>query len=45
MLPFGATVVAWRLARAMSQENLARAAGIPRPNLSAIERGEREVTL
>lgn len=45
MLPFGATVVAWRLARAMSQESLARAAGIPRPNLSAIERGDREVTL
>jgi transcriptional regulator with XRE-family HTH domain len=45
MLPFGPTVVAWRLARGMSQESLARAAGVPRPNLSAIERGDREVTL
>ncbi len=37
--------MAWRLARGMTQEALARAAGVPRPNLSAIERGDREVTL
>jgi transcriptional regulator with XRE-family HTH domain len=45
MQPFGETVLAWRLARGMTQADLARAARVPRPNLSAIERGEREVTL
>lgn len=45
MLPFGETVLAWRLARGLTQAQLAEAAGIQRPNLSAIERGEREVTL
>jgi len=29
----------------MTQDELGRAAGVPRPNLSAIERGDREVTL
>jgi transcriptional regulator with XRE-family HTH domain len=43
--PFGETVLAWRLARRMTQAGLAQAARIPRPNLSAIERGDREVTL
>jgi len=38
-------VLAWRLARGMTQAHLAHAARIPRPNLSAIERGDREVTL
>ncbi len=45
MHPFGETVLAWRLSRGMSQADLARAARVPRPNLSAIERGDREVTL
>ena len=45
MLPFGETVLSWRLARGMSQADLARAAGLSRPNLSAVERGHREVTL
>jgi transcriptional regulator with XRE-family HTH domain len=45
MAPFGETVLAWRLARGMTQAQLAQAAGVPRPNLSAIERGDREVTL
>ena len=45
MYPFGETVLAWRLARGMTQAELARASRLPRPNLSAIERGEREVTL
>jgi transcriptional regulator with XRE-family HTH domain len=45
MHPFGETVLAWRLARGMTQSELARTARIPRPNLSAIERGDREVTL
>jgi len=45
MLPFGETVLVWRLARGMSQVELARAANMSRPNLSAVERGDREVTL
>ena len=45
VLPFGETVLAWRLARGMSQAELASAARMSRPNLSAVERGDREVTL
>jgi transcriptional regulator with XRE-family HTH domain len=45
MRPFGETVLAWRLTRGLTQAQLASAADIPRPNLSAIERGNREVTL
>lgn len=45
MRPFGETVLIWRLTRGMTQAQLANAAGVPRPNLSAIERGDREVTL
>jgi transcriptional regulator with XRE-family HTH domain len=45
MQPFGETILAWRLSRGMTQADLANAARIHRPNLSAIERGEREVTL
>lgn len=45
MLPFGETVLVWRLARGMSQAELASAARMSRPNLSAVERGDREVTL
>lgn len=44
-LPFGQTIVLWRAHLRLTQEALARKAGIPRPNLSAIERGRREVTL
>lgn len=43
--PFAETVLAWRLERRLTQAELARRAGLPRSNLSAIERGEREVTL
>jgi transcriptional regulator with XRE-family HTH domain len=45
MGPFGETVLAWRLDRGLTQAQLAQAARLPRPNLSAIERGDREVTL
>lgn len=45
MMPFGETVLTWRLARGLTQDALAQAARIPRPNLSAIERGDRDVTL
>jgi transcriptional regulator with XRE-family HTH domain len=43
--PFGQTVLLWRLRRGLTQEELARRAGVPRPNLSAIERGQRDVSL
>ena len=45
MTPFGETVLLWRLKRGLTQEELARRARVPRPNLSAIERGRREVSL
>ena len=45
MIPFGETILMWRLYRGYTQETLARAAHIPRPNLSSIERGGREVSL
>ncbi len=45
MAPFGETVLAWRLARGLRQADLASMAKVSRPNLSAIERGDREVTL
>jgi len=45
MVPFGEAVLLWRLKRGLTQEELARRAGVPRPNLSAIERGQREVSL
>lgn len=45
MAPFGETVLLWRLKRGLTQKELARRAGVPRPNLSAIERGQREVSL
>lgn len=45
MLAFGQAVLLWRAHRGLTQEALARRAGIPRPNLSAIERGRREVSL
>lgn len=35
----------WRLARGLTQAELARRTRIARPNLSAIERGRREVSL
>jgi len=45
MLPFGSTVLLWRLERSWTQAELAKRARVPRPNLSAIERGAREVSL
>lgn len=35
----------WRAAKGLSQVELARKAGIPRPNLSAIEKNRRDLTL
>jgi transcriptional regulator with XRE-family HTH domain len=45
MLPFGPTVRRWRLERGLSQDELARRAGLPRPNLSNMERGTGDVSL
>ena len=45
MLPFGDTILIWRLERGFTQSALARKAHIPRPNLSAIETGRHEVSL
>lgn len=43
--PFVKTLILWRIERGLSQADLARRAEIPRPNLSAIERGRRDLTL
>lgn len=45
LVPFGQTLRLWRQARGLTQEQLARRANVPRPNVSAMERGKREVTL
>lgn len=45
MVTFGENIYLWRLFRGLSQDDLAKKADIPRPNLSAIESGKREVTL
>lgn len=45
MIAFGDNVFLWRLHRSLSQERLAALANVPRPNLSDIERGKRDVTL
>jgi transcriptional regulator with XRE-family HTH domain len=44
-IPFGDAVRLWRGHRGLTQEALARRARVPRPNLSAIERGRRDVSL
>ena len=44
-LPFGQAVMLWRRQGGLTQQALARRAGIPQPNLSAIERGGRAVSL
>ena len=45
MRPFNQTLLLWRRHRGLTQDALARRAGIARPNLSTIEQGRREVTL
>lgn len=45
MITFGENVLLWRLHRSLSQERLAKLANIPRPNLSDIEKGKRDVRL
>lgn len=45
MLSIGKTVYLWRSERGLTQDQLARATGIPRPNLSNLERGKQELSL
>jgi len=45
MSPFNQTLLLWRWYRGFTQDTLAQRAGLARPSLSAIERGQREVTL
>lgn len=45
MLPFGQALRLWRTYRRLTQAQVAQVAHIPRPNLCAIERGRREVSL
>lgn len=45
MVNFGENVYLWRIFRGLTQGELAKKSGIPRPNLSAIESGKREVSL
>ena len=45
MIAFGENILLWRLHRSLSQEQLAALSNIPRPNLSDIEKGKRDVTL
>lgn len=45
MVAFAENVYLWRIFRGLSQQELAERSGIPRPNISAIESGKREVSL
>ena len=45
MITFGDNILLWRLHRSLSQERLAALSDLPRPNLSDIEKGKRDVTL
>src|SRR3989338_4410176 len=44
-LPFNHNLLLWRLARGLTQVQLAGRAGVPQPNLSDIERGAQDVSL
>lgn len=45
MIAFGENIYLWRISKNLTQKQLAEKSGIPRPNLSAIENGKREVSL
>lgn len=45
MIPLSRSLYLWRTERRLTQDELARKAGVSRPNLSAMERGRREVSL
>lgn len=44
-VPFSENLLLWRSSRKLTQAQLARRSGIPQPNLSAIERGARDISL
>ncbi|MCB1215585.1 MAG: helix-turn-helix transcriptional regulator [Deltaproteobacteria bacterium] len=45
MKPIGSQIRAWRNFRCLSQEELAKMTGLPRPNLSALEQSRHDCTL
>jgi transcriptional regulator with XRE-family HTH domain len=45
MITCGENILLWRLHRSLSQEQLARLSNLPRPNVSDIEKGKRDITL
>lgn len=45
MLGFGESLYLWRVERGLTQAALARRAGLPRPTMSALERGRLDPTL
>lgn len=45
MLEIGQNIYSARLRRAMTQSALAEATGIPQPNLSKVERGQKDLTV
>ncbi len=45
MVTFGENILLWRLHKSLSQEQLGALSGLPRPNLSNIEKGKQDVTL
>ncbi len=45
MIPLGRSIYLWRVDRKLTQEELARRAGISRPNLSVIEQGGKDITV
>lgn len=45
MIPVGRAIRLWRFVKGKTQNQLARQSGIPRPNLSMIEQGARDVTV
>ena len=45
MLPTGRAITLWRFEKGLTQAGLAQRSGVPRPNLSLIEQGARDVTV
>lgn len=45
MVPLGLAISLWRESRGLTQAELARKAGMSRPNLSMIEQGARDLTV
>jgi transcriptional regulator with XRE-family HTH domain len=43
MITFGENILLWRLHRSLSQERLAKLSNLPRPNVSDIEKGKRDL--